>query len=145
MPFTQMLAIQSRSNKLQYILHRKKPSHSTKVWFASFFSSGFTTMAVINLPERKLAKRMSLHSFKFRNTDQSNFDKRWWSLYSTSFYILLAVLILPWAMQRGFQIWIFLSDWKVQNFVERTHIPFWTKISNAWGLGLQDLSPSCYL
>ena len=29
--------------------------------FASFLSGGFTTMAVINPPERKLAKRTSVH------------------------------------------------------------------------------------
>ena len=32
-----------------------------KVRFASFFSGGFTTMAVIDPPERKLAKRTSVH------------------------------------------------------------------------------------
>jgi hypothetical protein len=31
------------------------------VYFASFLSGGFTTMAVINPPERKLAKRTSVH------------------------------------------------------------------------------------
>ena len=32
----------------------------TQVRFASFLSGGFTTMAVINPPERKLAKRTSV-------------------------------------------------------------------------------------
>jgi hypothetical protein len=32
----------------------------TEVHFASFLSGGFTTMAVINPPERKLAKRTSV-------------------------------------------------------------------------------------
>ena len=32
----------------------------TEVRFASFLSGGFTTMAVINPPERKLAKRTSV-------------------------------------------------------------------------------------
>ena len=32
----------------------------TEVRFASFFSGGFTTMAVINSPERKFAKRISV-------------------------------------------------------------------------------------
>ena len=36
--------------------------HFTEVHFASFFSSGFTTMAVINQPENKLAKRTSVQS-----------------------------------------------------------------------------------
>ena len=31
--------------------------------FASFLSIGFTTMAVINPPERRLAKRTSVHWF----------------------------------------------------------------------------------
>ena len=32
------------------------PKHCTEVRFASFLSGGFTTMAVKNPPERKLAK-----------------------------------------------------------------------------------------
>ena len=39
-------------------------SHSvncTEVRFASFLSGGFTTMAVIDPPERKLAKRTSVY------------------------------------------------------------------------------------
>ena len=38
----------------------KLPNH-TKVHFASFLSGGFTTMAVINPPERKLAKCISVN------------------------------------------------------------------------------------
>ena len=34
--------------------------HCTAVRLASFLSGGFTTMAVINPPERKLAKRISV-------------------------------------------------------------------------------------
>ena len=34
--------------------------HCTEVRFASLHSGGFTTMAVINPPERKLAKRTSV-------------------------------------------------------------------------------------
>ena len=37
------------------------PPHYTEVRLASFHSGGFTTMAVINPPERKLAKRASVH------------------------------------------------------------------------------------
>ena len=33
----------------------------TEVHFAGLLSGGFTTMAVINPPERKLAKRTSVH------------------------------------------------------------------------------------
>ena len=33
----------------------------TEVRFASLLSGGFTTMAVINPPERKLGKRISVH------------------------------------------------------------------------------------
>ena len=36
-------------------------NHRTEVRFASFLSSGFTPMAVINSPERKLVKRTSVH------------------------------------------------------------------------------------
>ena len=35
----------------------------TEVRFASFLSGGFTTMAVIIPPKRKLAKRTSVHCF----------------------------------------------------------------------------------
>ena len=35
--------------------------HYIEVRFASFLSGGFTTMAVINPPEKKLAKRTSVH------------------------------------------------------------------------------------
>ena len=35
--------------------------HCTEVRFTSFLSGGFTTLAVINPPERKLAKRTSVH------------------------------------------------------------------------------------
>ena len=35
--------------------------HCTEVRFASFLSGGFTTIAVINPPERKLSKRTSVH------------------------------------------------------------------------------------
>ena len=45
-----------------------RPNKCTEVRFASFLSGGFTTMAVINPPERKLAKRISL---KWR-TDTQN-------------------------------------------------------------------------
>ena len=34
--------------------------HSTEVRFASFLSGGFTTMAVMNPPEKKLEKRTSV-------------------------------------------------------------------------------------
>ena len=37
--------------------------HCTEVRFASFLSGGFTTMAVINPLENKLAKRISVHCF----------------------------------------------------------------------------------
>jgi hypothetical protein len=38
-----------------------RPLHCTKVRFASFFSGGFTNTAVMNLPEKKLEKRTSVH------------------------------------------------------------------------------------
>ena len=37
-----------------------KPHKFTEVRFASFFSGGFITAIVVNLPERKLAKRTSV-------------------------------------------------------------------------------------
>ena len=37
----------------------------TEVRFVSFFSGGFTTMAVMNPPEKKLEKRTSVHWDKF--------------------------------------------------------------------------------
>ena len=38
-----------------------KSAKFTEVRFTSFFSGVFTTMAVINPPERKLTKRISVH------------------------------------------------------------------------------------
>ena len=39
---------------------KKHFDHCTEVRFSSFFSGGFTTITVINPPERKLAKRTSV-------------------------------------------------------------------------------------
>ena len=51
--------------------------HCTEVHFVSFFSGGFTTMAVINPPERKLAKRTSMHcAEKNSGKGVSNSQKR---------------------------------------------------------------------
>ena len=41
-----------------------KFNHFTEVRFASFLSGGFTTMAVINPPERKLEKRSPVQCLK---------------------------------------------------------------------------------
>ena len=52
--------------------------HCTEVRLDSLHSGGFTTMVVINPPERKLAKRTSVHWFKLvyvpygQNIEQSN-------------------------------------------------------------------------
>ena len=48
----------------QYILNSgmlEGGRQCTEVRFASFLSGGFTTMPVINPPERKRAKRTSVH------------------------------------------------------------------------------------
>ena len=37
------------------------PRHCTEVRFAGFFSGGFITAIVVNPPERKLAKRISVY------------------------------------------------------------------------------------
>ena len=42
----------------------------TEVRFVSFFSGGFTTMAVMNTPERKLSKRTSVHCLDVNLNDQ---------------------------------------------------------------------------
>ena len=41
-------------------------THYTEERFASFFSSGFITAIVVNPPERKLAKRTSVHNLEIR-------------------------------------------------------------------------------
>ena len=41
--------------------------HCTEVRFATFFSGGFTTIAVINPPERKLEKRTTVHWYVSSN------------------------------------------------------------------------------
>ena len=57
----------------------KRP-HCTEVHFASFLSDGFTTMAVINQPERKLAKRTTaLHRGAF-----CQFPFRWICYYGSN-------------------------------------------------------------
>ena len=43
-----------------HVIPRRPSFHCTEVRFASFLSSGFTTMAVINPLEKKLAKRTSV-------------------------------------------------------------------------------------
>ena len=47
--------------KKSFFYDVEKFPHCTEVRFASFLSSGFTTMVVINPPEKKLAKRTSVH------------------------------------------------------------------------------------
>ena len=49
-----------------------KPDHCTEVRFASFFSGGFITMAVINPPESKLAKRTSVHCDRYQYNRTKN-------------------------------------------------------------------------
>ena len=44
-------------------------SHCTEVQFASFFSSWFITAIVVNTPERRLAKRTSVHWLKLQHSD----------------------------------------------------------------------------
>ena len=48
-----------KTNKIR--IAWKNYGHCTEVRFDSFLSGGFTTMAVINPPERKLAKGTSVH------------------------------------------------------------------------------------
>ena len=50
----------------------KKIIHCTEVRFASFLSGGFTTMAVINPSERKMAKRTSVHCTKNKPNVRQN-------------------------------------------------------------------------
>ena len=47
--------------KAVHISFRDNLAHCTEVHFTSFFSGGFTAMAVINPTEKKLAKRISVH------------------------------------------------------------------------------------
>ena len=57
------------------------PVQCTEVRFASFLSSGFTTMAAINLPDWKLANRTSvqcsLRNIVFRQHQQLNIKPIW--------------------------------------------------------------------
>ena len=48
-------------------------THCTEVRFASFRSCGFTNLAVINPPEKKLEKCTSLQCMKF----DKNFDQKY--------------------------------------------------------------------
>ena len=47
-------------------------SFKTEVRFASFLSGGFTTMAVINPPERKLVKRTSVQRLEICGVQMIN-------------------------------------------------------------------------
>ena len=47
-------------------------SYCTEVPFSSFLSDGFSTMAVINPPERKLAKSTSVDCHKLVNFDMQS-------------------------------------------------------------------------
>ena len=48
-------------SKITYLAKSKRVAHCTEVHFASFLSGGFITAIVVNPPERKLAKRTSVH------------------------------------------------------------------------------------
>jgi hypothetical protein len=48
-------------NFFSAVFRHLEPLHCTEVRFASILSGGFTTMAVIGPPERKLAKCPSVH------------------------------------------------------------------------------------
>ena len=72
-----------RATERQFPSIRIILTHYTEVRFASFLSGGFTTMAVIKPPERKLVKRTSVH----------------WSLWSSA-------VKNPLPPSRAFQGWI---------------------------------------
>jgi hypothetical protein len=55
----------------------------TEVSFASFLSGGSTSMAVINLPEKKLAKRTSVHCLNFRAEIHQIFEVFFWKIEDT--------------------------------------------------------------
>ena len=64
----------------------------TEVRFASLLSSGFTTMAVINTPEKKLANRTSVHCVTKREEQpplQNLLVKQIVNSYHGIFYSLL--------------------------------------------------------
>ena len=61
--FTQTSFLQKKSNVAKCffdICNTEQMAQCTDVRFASLLSGGFTTMAVIDPPEKKLAKRTSL-------------------------------------------------------------------------------------
>ena len=66
--FQFFLLKQDRILRLRLFLEENLLLHLTKqcteVRFASLLSGGFTTMAVINPPEKKLANRTSVHCLK---------------------------------------------------------------------------------
>ena len=68
-----------------------KPDHCTEVRFASFFSGGFITMAVINPPESKLAKRTSVHCDRYQNNHNKNATE--WHWFHTSEICGLSTII----------------------------------------------------
>ena len=113
--------------------------HCTDVRFARFLSGGFTTMAVINPPERKLAKRTSVHWMTLWLTDEHfcHLSKCRWNHESIHAILLLGhviyfknhdnldrnctneyiKLILHASNQRNLSLWIDLSDQRKYNKV----------------------------
>jgi hypothetical protein len=61
LPYIQRIIKQTKVEK-KITKSGLKPIQSTEVRFASFLSGGFTTMAVINPPEKKLAICTSVQS-----------------------------------------------------------------------------------
>ena len=65
--FLKFALLKKKCRRKKFPIHKRVivlqqySEHCTEVHFSSFLSGGFTTMAVINPPERKLAKRTSVH------------------------------------------------------------------------------------
>ena len=65
----------------------------TEVRFASLLSGGFTTMAVINPPESKLAKRTYVHLFEIQQIYLCNIHCD--ETKSESWHVRVLVSVLP--------------------------------------------------
>ena len=88
--------------------------HCTEVRFVSFLSGGFTTMTVINLPERKLAKRTSMKCMSSFICIQKICEISMWHMSirlnnkTKTYFMFVAEFILGWPFGQSFGVILLL-------------------------------------
>ena len=82
----------SRQSTKWYFVTKIFLTYCTEVRFASFLSGGFTTMAVMNPPEKKLEKRTYVHCVKSYDIRRSDYLALDWSGVHV---ILVSLFVIP--------------------------------------------------